>query len=713
MSPRGAKSDLAEAGRPQPVRTGRSRGRARPQGIDLDAPAEVEVASGAYRRRMARYRDQMDPGEREQFADTLTVDPDADSTVVVDGRAADLAVAANARRRELPAYPGSVPTQPPAQPPAQPAAKSGVRLMARRTDPESKQEAERKARQQAKQDRPSRRQRRKEAAENRREHRNFGRERRRNGDGASGEVSGQLDGLAILGGTGQDEFVAPRSAGAGQDVSTDIGAELSPQEVLAEQKLSARALRRRDKADRKAAAQAGLAVSGPGVQVLPAPRGYQVRTSQSRARRGGYAPLAAPALSSTRQAQILNTAIVAAPTGVEGIIIGRDKLSNTLVSHDPFTAYENGQIGSPNVVTLGSISAGKSSLLKTVYVLRPLIMKQRRVVVMDKKDRGGEGEYAETGRTFGTEPLRFVVGEGGVRLNILDPMVLAGAGVDGQARLLAAIAELANNNQPLDPRKELPALEAAHLAALRHAELEGRAPYLEDLLPQLGRVDHPDFVDYSVQMKEKMHEAGMGVRALLQRLLSSQLAGLFNGPTSPGVSLSDRLTVFDISQLPEDGPAVSMVTAVSNAWLMGTLRNRRGLLTNYVAEEGWHLVGGPGGRVFRQNSKLARGLGLSNIAAIHHLADVPTDDDAIAMIKEAQTVHLYRQDREDDIAACLTTFSLDAGAAYTLANLETGHHLLKIGNRPEIHVQHVRSALERQLTNTDDAMVTSGKGRGL
>ncbi len=162
------------------------------------------------------------------------------------------------------------------------------------------------------------------------------------------------------------------------------------------------------------------------MQVLPAPRGYRVRTSQSRARRGGYAPLAAPALSSTRQAQILNTAIVAAPTGVEGIIIGRDKLSNTLVSHDPFTAYENGEIGSPNVVTLGSISAGKSSLLKTVYVLRPLILKQRRVVVMDKKDRGGEGEYAEVARTFGAEPLRFVVGEGGVRLNIFDPMVLAG-----------------------------------------------------------------------------------------------------------------------------------------------------------------------------------------------------------------------------------------------------------------------------------------------
>lgn len=671
MSPRGAKSDLAEAGRPQPVREARgarsARGRAR--GIDLDTPAEVEVASGAYRRRVARYREQMEPAERAQFADTLTVDPDADSSVIVDGRPADLAVAANARR-QLPAYPGASPA---------PAPDEGTRQVE-----------------------PFRRQRRRAAREDRREHRNFSREQRRGESElsdlpAAAHTHQGANSFAILEGTGQDE----------------AGVELDADEVLTEQQLSARALRRREKAARKAATRAGLTESGPGVQVLPEPRGYRVRVSHRRAQRGAYAPLAAPALSSTRQAQILNTAIVAAPTGVEGIIIGRDKLSNTLVAHDPFTAYENGEIGSPAVVALGAISAGKSSLLKTVYVLRPLILAKRRVVVMDKKDRGGEGEYAELARTFGAEPLRFVVGAGGVRLNIMDPVVLAGSGVAGQARLLAAIAELANNDVPLDGKKEKPALRAAHRAALRHAEQEGRDPYLEDLLPQLGRVDHPEFVDYSARAREEIHEAGLGVRELMNQLLSEELSGLFNGPTSPGVNLSDRLTVFDISQLPDDGPAVSMVTAVSNVWLMGMLRNRRGLRTNYVAEEGWHLVGGPGGKVFRRNSKLARGLGLSNIAAIHHLADVPTDDDAIAMIKEAQTVHLYRQDRDDDVQACLDTFDLDAGAERTLSSLETGHHLLKIGNRPEIHVQHVRSALERQLTNTDEAMVASGTGRGL
>jgi len=83
------------------------------------------------------------------------------------------------------------------------------------------------------------------------------------------------------------------------------------------------------------------------------------------------------------------------------------------------------------------------------------------------------------------------------------------------------------------------------------------------------------------------------------------------------------------------------------------------------------------------------------------------------MLKEAQTVHLYKQDREEDIEACMRMYGLDEGSRGTLGNLADGHHLLKIGNRREIHVEHVRSSLERGLTNTDEAMVTSGQGRRL
>ncbi len=450
--------------------------------------------------------------------------------------------------------------------------------------------------------------------------------------------------------------------------------------------------------------------ANPGVLDLPAPRGYVARRSPRKARRGWYAPQALPALTSTRQAQVLNTALVAAPTDAYGIFVGRDRLSNTPVAHDVFTAYERGVITSPAVVVIGVVGAGKSSLLKTVYVLRPLILRGRRVVVMDRKDRGGEGEYCDTSRQLGAEPLRMVLGGGGTTLNILDPVVLAGAGVAGQARLLIALAELANDGAGLD-KWEKAALRAAHRATLAGAEADGVVPLLEHLLAQLGR-SHPEYAGYSAAAKERIHQAGLGVHHLLSALLGDELSGLFDGPTSPDVRLAERLTVFDVSQLPDDGPAVAMVMAVANVWLLGTLRHQRGLRTNFIAEEGWDLVGGPGGRVFQRNSKLARGLGLSNIAALHHVADIPPDDPAVAMLKEAQTVHLYRQDRDDDVEAVIRLYGLDPGSRNTLANLADGHHLLKIGNRREIHVEHVRSRLERGLTDTDEAMVAGGRDSG-
>ena len=456
-------------------------------------------------------------------------------------------------------------------------------------------------------------------------------------------------------------------------------------------------------------AQRRQAEERPGEMALPPPRGYVVRQNKGRARRGWYAPLATPALTSTRQAAILNTALVAAPTGADGIVNGRDRLSKTMVAHDPFTAYENGRITSPAVVVLGVIGSGKSSLLKTVYVLRPLILRQRRVVVLDRKDQNGEGEYCEVSRQLGQDPFSMILGGGGTKINPLDPVILAGDGRSGQMRLLSGLAEIANNGQPLS-KWERPALRAAHRATLRAAEVDQFVPRLEHLLAECGKT-HPEFAGHSPETRERLHQGGIAVRYMLSGLLSDELAGLFDGETSSHVRLADRLTVFDVSQLPDDGPAVSMVMAVANVWLLGMLRRQRGLRTNFIAEEGWDLVGGAAGRVFQRNSKLARGLGLSNIAALHHVADIPTGDPAIAMLKEAQTVHLYRQDRDDDIDAVIRTYGLDPGSRGTLANLLDGHHLLKIGNRREIHVEHIRSRLERTLTNTDDAMNVSGTRR--
>ena len=84
--------------------------------------------------------------------------------------------------------------------------------------------------------------------------------------------------------------------------------------------------------------------------------------------------------------------------------------------------------------------------------------------------------------------------------------------------------------------------------------------------------------------------------------------------------LHPKLTTFDVSALPEDGPSTAMVMVVANAWLMGMLTHDRGWRTNFIAEEGWHLLGGPGGRVIRSKSKLSRGLGrVHRVRAAPHL----------------------------------------------------------------------------------------------
>jgi hypothetical protein len=96
---------------------------------------------------------------------------------------------------------------------------------------------------------------------------------------------------------------------------------------------------------------------------------------------------------------------------------------------------------------------------------------------------------------------------------------------------------------------------------------------------------------------------------------------------------------------------------------------------------------------------------LSIVAAIHHISDIPAGSDAIAMIKEAQTIHLFRQEHDTDIQECVRYFGLEASNADVLGKLPQGEHLLKIGSDKEIRVKHVRTAREVQFTETDKAML--------
>lgn len=460
---------------------------------------------------------------------------------------------------------------------------------------------------------------------------------------------------------------------------------------------------RRFRKGRREVQEEELAEATP--SALHVPSGARSRPKASVARREGYFQRATPAPTTTRQAEILNPALIAAPTDDEGVVIGRDMLSNSAVAHDPFTAYQRKIITSPAVVVLGVIGSGKSSLIKTVYVLRPIILKGRRAVVMDKKDRNGEGEYCELTRELGSDPYHFRIGGGGTVINPMDPIITEAIGSGGQLGLLRAMAERSANLESLDAWQGK-ALRSAYLEVMRSAEQAGRVPLLSDLVRALPTPRDPEGV-MSGAAAERLHQSGLELSFLFEAMLLDELSGLFDGPTSDHVRLNDKLTTFDISQLPEDGPANALVQAVAHSIVLARLRRDRGQGTNFVSEEGWSLVSGPVARQMNANQMLARGLGLSNVVAMHHVGQVSQDSEARSLLREPQTVHIYQQDRAEDIEAVVQMYGLDEGSAQSLASLEQGHHLLKIGRRAEIHVQHTRSDLEERLTETDDAMIVN------
>lgn len=440
------------------------------------------------------------------------------------------------------------------------------------------------------------------------------------------------------------------------------------------------------------------------------PRGYVEPRRWPLKRTGYYGGPVKGAPSTSRQAEILNGAILESPMQFEGLLSGVETLSKTPSVNDPFQAYAMGKVDSANVVTIGDVGVGKSTLMKCDYVLRALTLLGRRVVVVDKKQISPTqpyGEYSTTAEAAdGTRILLALGNPEGVTINILDPALWQTRdvpGIAGALQVLQQTATLLNEGVPLDTW-ELKALRIALQNGVRQADDRGRVANIYDVLDHAGVIGDKLRQQLSPSALERMHEAGLTVRFILERL-PEELPGLFDGDTSSSVQLGKKLTVFDISQLPEDGPAVSIAMMLANAWTLGTIRRSEpGWKTTFCVDEGWFLVGGPMGKVIQSNAKLSRNYGLSNVVNIHHISDIPADDPAVAFIKEAGTMHLFRQSKADDAVAAAQIAGLKPGAAEQLMTLPKGQHFKKVGLDAEVRIAHFRSELEKEITDTSAAL---------
>ena len=399
----------------------------------------------------------------------------------------------------------------------------------------------------------------------------------------------------------------------------------------------------------------------------------------------------------TRHAQAIYPFVSAGGLGGRGTFIGRDS-SGAAFCFDPWLLYGTGLLDDPNVIVLGKLGQGKSSLVKTL--LWRMLLFGRRAFVLDVKR-----EYGPLCEAVGVKPISLVPG-GGVRLNPLASRPEEHA----QLELLRAVATTAVGGA-------LTQLESAALReALRALRMSGIP---EPTLPDISAALFSPVAEMAAPLRTTTDQLAADARRAalaIQDLCEGPLRGMFDGPTSPGLDLDAKLVVVDLHAV-RDSPAVGILMACATAWMSALLarmaqRPGRERLIN-VADESWKIVQHTGlGEWFQSNFKLARQFGVMNVVVLHKLADLQAAGDAgsraarIAegLIADASTRVVYHQD-ESQTEVTRTLLGLSESESRLISMLSAGQALWQVGGRSFV-VQHYRSRIEAELTNTDTGMRT-------
>jgi type IV secretory pathway VirB4 component len=387
--------------------------------------------------------------------------------------------------------------------------------------------------------------------------------------------------------------------------------------------------------------------------------------------------------------------MMAGGLGGRGVFMGRDS-SGGAFCYDPWVLYGDGVLDDPNAIVLGKLGQGKSALVKTL--LWRMLLFGRRAFVLDVKR-----EYGPLCDAVGVKPIALAPGRG-VRLNPLASRPEEHA----QLELLRAVTVTALG-APLTQVEAAALREALHTVRLSSRE--------DPTLPEIAAVLFAPAAQMAERLRTTAERLAQDVRRAalaLQDLCEGPLRGLFDGPTSPGLDLDAKLLVLDLHAL-RDSPAVGILMACATAWMSALLarmaeRPGRERLIN-VADESWKIIQHTGlGEWFQSNFKLARQFGVMNLVVLHKLADLQAAGDAgsraarIAegLIADASTRIVYHQD-ESQIPLTRTMLGLTQSEAELLSMLSAGQALWRVGNRSFV-VQHYRSRLEAELTDTDTGM---------
>ncbi|HLH28111.1 MAG TPA: hypothetical protein VKW77_04300, partial [Acidimicrobiales bacterium] len=195
----------------------------------------------------------------------------------------------------------------------------------------------------------------------------------------------------------------------------------------------------------------------------------------------------------------------------------------------------------------------------------------------------------------------------------------------------------------------------------------------------------------------------------LRRLVTGDLRGMFDAPTSPGVDVRGPAVVLDLSAL-YHSPALGVLMTCAAAWLQAAVAGSTDPVV-LVVDEAWAILANLSVARWLQSSwKLARARGVAHVAVLHRASDLSaagsagSEQVALAqgLLADSETRVVYGQ-APGEAASTATLLGLSDTEERLVSRLGRAVALWKVGDRSFL-VRHVLSPAEHELIDTDDRM---------
>ena len=278
--------------------------------------------------------------------------------------------------------------------------------------------------------------------------------------------------------------------------------------------------------------------------------------------------------------------------------------------------------------------------------------------------------------------------------------------------LLATLAG-ACLRRSLSPREHT-ALELALGAATRaQRDRASGPPILPDVVRALLRplAESARLVGTT---KVALEEDGRDLGLELRRLVEGDLAGMFDGPTTPGIDPGSGVLVVDLSAV-YHSEALGALMVCASAWLQA-MTARSEAQTILVVDEAWAVLTELAvARYLRSSWKLARANGLANIAVCHRASDLSSSGSvgseqsrlAEGLLADSETVVCYAQ-LASELPALADLLGCSREELAVLPRLRRGVALWVVGRRRFL-VEHVLGPDEMAVVDTDARLIRKGQ----